>query len=227
MTPPRKKQRRQGRKEKQRVNIDDWVPTTELGRMVKTKQITEMAQIFENNMIIREPQIVDFLLPDLEDDVVGVGKAKRPFKRTQRMTDSGRRQKFFVMAVVGNRNGNVGLGIGKAYEYGPAITKAINAAKLNMIQVPLSCGSWECGCTAGHSVPFAVTGHSGSIRFKLIPAPKGTGLAANDTAGLILRIAGVKDAWSQSKGRTRSRMNMAKAVFDSLKLIGEMKGALK
>jgi len=226
MSPPQKRQRRD-RKEKQRVNIDDWVPKTELGKMVKAKQITEMGQVFANNMIIREPEIVDFLLPDLEDDVVGVGKAKRPFKRTQRMTDSGRRQKFFVMAVVGNRNGNVGLGIGKAWEYGPAITKAVNAAKLNMIQVPLACGSWECGCSIGHSVPFSVTGHSGSIRFKLIPAPKGTGLAANDTAGLILRLAGVKDAWSQSKGRTRSRMNMAKAVFDSLKLIGEMKGALK
>jgi len=226
MSPPQRRQRRD-RKEKQKVNIDDWVPKTELGRMVKAKQITELSQVFEKNLIIREPQIVDFLFPDLESELVGVGKAKRPFKRTQRMTDSGRRQKFFVMAVVGNKRGSVGLGIGKAWEYGPAIIKAENAAKLNMIQVPLACGSWECGCSVGHSVPFGVTGHSGSIRFKLIPAPKGTGLAANDTAGMILKLAGVKDAWSKAKGRTRSRMNMAKAVFDSLQQIGQMKGALK
>lgn len=222
------KQKRQARKRrKQEFNADDWTPKTELGRMVKSKEITDMGQVFEKNLIIREPEIVNVLLPDIEEEVIGIGKAKRPFKRTQRMTDSGRRQKFFVMAAVGNKKGYVGIGIGKAWEYGPAITKAINSAKLNIIQVPLACGSWECACNTGHSLPFTVEGHSGSIRFKILPAPKGTGLATNDTASLILRLAGLKDAWSHSKGRTKSRMNMAKAVFNSIQKASQMKGAIK
>ncbi len=224
MTMMKRKQRPKRRKE---FNIEDWTPKTTLGRMVKSKEITDMDQIIGRNLIIREPEIADALLPGLDEEVIGIGKAKRPFKRTQRMTDSGRRQKFFVMVAVGNKKGYVGIGIGKAWEYGPAITKAINAAKLNIISVPLACGSWECSCNAGHSLPFTVQGRSGSIRFKVLPAPKGTGHATNETAGVILRLAGLKDAWSQSKGRTKSRMNMVKAVFDSLKKASQMKGAIK
>ena len=204
---------------------EEWSPRTTLGKLVQSKEITDVDQIFERNLKIRETGIVDTLLPDIEEEIIGVGKAKRPFKRTQRMTDSGRRQKFFVMVVIGNKNGYVGLGIGKAWEYGPAIRKAVNVAKLNLIKVPLGCGSWECGCNTRHSIPFIVEGKAGSIRIKLIPAPKGVGLAVNDTTEKILRLAGVKDVWSFSKGRTRSRTNMAKATFDALRKISDMKGA--
>lgn len=201
---------------------EEWTVKTELGKLVQSGQVNDINYIFDNNLKIKEPGIVDRLLT-LEEDVLHVGRAKRPFKKTQRMTDSGRRQKFFVMVAVGNKNGFVGIGIGKAWEYGPALRKALNAAKLNLARVPLACGSWECGCLNPHSLPFISHGSSGSIRIDLIPAPKGTGLATNDTAKVILRLAGVKDVWSKSKGRTKCRMNMAKATYNALLNVSRLK----
>ncbi len=203
---------------------EEWIAKTQTGKKVQAGEITDIKVLFDRNEQIREPEIVDALIPDLDEEVIGVGKAKRPYKKTQRMTDSGRRQKFFVMVTVGNRKGYVGIGIGKAWEYGPALKKALNTAKMNLIHVPLGCGSWECGCKRSHSVPFIAEGRSGSVRIKLQPAPNGTGLAANDTSKIVLTLAGIKDAWTQTKGRTRCRMNTAKATFNALTALNNFKG---
>lgn len=202
----------------------EWKVKTTLGKKVDSGEFTDINSLFDNNVRIREPEIVDKLIPDLEEEVIGVGKAKRPYKKTQRMTDSGRRQKFFVMVAIGNRKGYSGLGIGKAWEYGPALKKALNTAKMNLIRVPLGCGSWECGCKGTHSTPLITTGRSGSVRIKIQPAPKGTGLAANDTSKIILSLAGIRDAWTHTKGRTRCRMNTAKATFNALQSLNNFKG---
>ncbi|MEM2481747.1 MAG: hypothetical protein QW365_01450, partial [Candidatus Nezhaarchaeales archaeon] len=77
-----------------------------------------------------------------------------------------------------------------------AIDKAIVEAKLNIIPIRLGCGSWECRCGRPHSVPIKTWGKAGSVEITLIPAPRGTGLAAGDTAKIVLRLAGVKDVWT-------------------------------
>ncbi|MFH1786374.1 MAG: 30S ribosomal protein S5 [archaeon] len=201
----------------------EWIPKTALGKLVKAGEITSVDEIFKKGIKIREAEIVDHLIPDMEESVVGIGMASRPFKMVQRMTDSGRRSNFLVIVIVGNGNGYVGLGQGRAREYGPALRKAIRNAKLNLIHVPRGCGSWECGCGGGHSLPVGVWGKSGSIRIHLKAAPKGLGLAANKTSCILLKLAGVSDIWSQCLGHTKSRVNMAKATFDALNNLNKVK----
>ncbi|MBD3185681.1 30S ribosomal protein S5, partial [Candidatus Bathyarchaeota archaeon] len=100
---------------------------------------------------------------------------------------------------------------------GPAIRKAISLAKLEIIPVRRGCGSWECGCGEHHTVPFKVQGKVGSVEIELIPAPKGVGLAVADTAKTVLSLAGIKDVWSKTKGRTRTTANMVKATYEALR----------
>ncbi len=133
-----------------------WEPKTRLGQMVKSKEISTMNAALTSGLPIREPEIVDILLPEVEDEVIDV-------KMVQRMTDSGRRIKFVITVVVGNKDGFVGLGQAKGKEVGSSIKKAIDNAKLNIIEIRRGCGSWECGCKKPHTVPFAVTGKGGSL----------------------------------------------------------------
>jgi len=98
-----------------------------------------------------------------------------------------------------------------------AIEKAIIDAKLNIIPVRRGCGSWECLCNTPHSVPFKVKGKCGSVEIILIPAPKGVGLVAGETAKTVLRLAGIKDVWTRTRGETRTTINFAKATYYALK----------
>ncbi|MHA1583067.1 MAG: 30S ribosomal protein S5 [Candidatus Baldrarchaeia archaeon] len=192
------------------VNIEEWKPRTRIGRLVKEGQITSIDEIFHVALPIKEPEIVDFLLPNLEEEVVDINLV-------QRQTDAGELSRFRATVVVGNRDGYVGIGEGKAQEIGQAIRKAIVDAKLNIIPVRRGCGSWECRCHYPHSVPFKVEGKSGSVRVILIPAPRGTGLVAGDVAKVVLRLAGIQDVWSRTFGETRTAPNFAKAVYDALR----------
>ncbi|MFO7968470.1 MAG: 30S ribosomal protein S5 [Archaeoglobaceae archaeon] len=190
--------------------VQEWVPKTKLGKMVAEEQITSIDDVVASSLPIKEPEIIDVLLPDLEDEVLEISLV-------QRMTDSGRRTKFRVTAAVGNRNGYIGVGIGKASQVAPSIHKAIGAAKLNIFKVQRGCGSWECGCGEGHSIPYKVTGSAGSIRITMVPGPKGLGLVSGDVGKKVLELAGVKDVWTFSTGSTRSTTNFAKAMYDALK----------
>ncbi|HEC76161.1 MAG TPA: 30S ribosomal protein S5 [Thermoplasmatales archaeon] len=189
---------------------EEWIPKTRLGKMVMSGEITSMGQVLRSGLPIREVEIVDMLLPELEDEVIDVNMV-------QRMTDSGRRTKFRVVVVVGNKNGYVGIGQAKDREVGMAIRKAVEKAKLNIIEVNRGCGSWECGCGKPHTLPFKVTGKCGSVRITLKPAPKGVGLAVGNVAKIVLGLAGIEDAWGFTKGQTRTTINYAKAVYDALK----------
>ncbi len=202
--------------EEVREEILGWNPRTELGRAVKAGRIESIEQIWEMGKVIKEPEIVDFFLKDLEDHVLKVGRGKRPFKWVQRMTDSGRRNRYFVVVAVGNKNGFVGIGFGKAKEYGGAIASALRNAKLSVTKIARGCGSWDCGCGAQHSIPVETSGKSGSVKVYFKPAPKGTGLVASATSKEILELAGVKDVWSTTKGHTKTRANFAKATFAAL-----------
>ncbi|MCK5112727.1 MAG: 30S ribosomal protein S5, partial [Thermoplasmatales archaeon] len=115
------------------------------------------------------------------------------------------------------------LGQAKGKEVGSSIKKAIDNAKLNIIEIRRGCGSWECGCKKPHTVPFAVNGKSGSVEVTFKPAPHGIGLATGDVAKKILELAGVKDCWAFTKGQTKTIVNYAKAVFDALKKNAEMR----
>ena len=190
--------------------LRNWTPKTRLGRMVQSGQIITIDGAFATGLPIREVEIIDALIPGLEDDVINVNMI-------QRMPDSGRRVRFNVMACVGNRDGYVGLSICKGKEVASTIRKAIENAKLNIIQVQRGNGSWESGQGAGTSVPFKVTGRAGSTRITLLPAPTGKGLVIGDTGRQVLPLAGVTDVWSRSKGQTRTTINFAKATFNALK----------
>src|SRR3989337_3856104 len=141
----------------------------------------------------------------------------------QRMTDSGRLVNFAITCVVGNRDGFVGLGRSRGKEVGPAIRRAIDDAKLNILSVNRGCGSWECGCYTAHSLPVRVVGSSGSVRVTLKPAPRGVGLALGDVAKSGLRLGGIRDAWGFTQGHTKTTVNYALATFDALRRTARMK----
>ncbi|NYB52755.1 MAG: 30S ribosomal protein S5 [Methanobacteriaceae archaeon] len=199
---------------------EEWEPKTNLGRMVKEGQITSIDEIFERGLPIMELEIVDFLLPDLEEEVMDVNLV-------QRMHKSGRKVNFRVIVAVGNKKGYVGLGQGKAKEVGPAIRKAVDDAKYNVIKVRRGCGDWGCVCGREHTVPFKVEGKSGSVRVTLIPAPGGVGLAIGNVGKTILGLAGIDDVWSQTRGQTQTTINFAGAVFDALKKLSMVKAPNK
>lgn len=197
-------------------NKEEWEPKTNLGRMVKEGTITDIDEILEKGLPIMELEIVNNLLPDLEEEVMDVNLV-------QRMHKSGRKVNFRVIVAVGNKKGYVGLGQGKAKEVGPAIRKAVDNAKFNIVKVRRGCGDWGCVCGREHTVPFKVSGKSGSVRVTLIPAPGGVGLAIGNVGKTILGLAGIYDVWSQTMGQTQTTINFANAVFDALKQLSRVK----
>lgn len=206
------------------AELELWLPKTELGKKVKAGEITDINQILTSGKRIMEKEIVETLLPELESDFLLIGQAKgkfgggkrRMFKQTQKKTKEGNKPHFACMAVVGNRNGYVGVGTGSSKDTLPARDKAVRNAKLNIMQVGRGCGSWACGCKDPHSLPFESAGKCGSIRLRLIPAPKGVGLCVETELQKILKLAGIKDLWSKSSGQTRKRKNMIMACVKAL-----------
>jgi small subunit ribosomal protein S5 len=193
-----------------------WVPKTELGRRVSSGEITTMSEALAAGLPLRESQIVDKLLPGLHDEVLDVNMV-------QRMTDSGRRFKFAVTVVVGNGDGFVGLGRAKGREVGPTIRRAIDRAKLEIVEVFRGCGSWECGCGRPHSLPFLARGRVGSVVVSFRPAPRGVGLAVGNVAKPVLRFAGFTDAWGFTEGHTKTTVNYAQAAYAALLALSDLK----
>jgi small subunit ribosomal protein S5 len=191
-----------------------WEPRTRLGRKVVEGEITDMRAALNSGLPLKEPQIVDQLLPGLDDEVLDINMV-------QRMTDSGRRVKFRCVVAVGNRDGFVGYAEGRDDQVGGAIQKAIEIAKLNIIDVSRGCGSWECGCGRSHTVALRTTGKAGSVEVELRPAPRGLGLAGGETVRNVLDLAGIEDIWTRSSGNTRTTVNFAKATFNALRATSE------
>ncbi len=189
--------------------LREWVPITRLGRMVYNGEITTFEQALASGLTIREVEVIDALLPELESETINVNMI-------QRMTDSGRRVRFNVMVCVGNGDGIVGIAICKGKEVASTIQKATRKAKLNLILVHRGNGSWESGGGPATSVPMKVTGQAGSTRVTLMPAPAGKGLVIGETGRHVLRLAGITDVWSRSKGQTRTTINYARATFNAL-----------
>ena len=182
----------------------DWIPKTRLGQMVLNGEITTMSDALATKLPLREAEIVDILLPDLQDEVIDLNMV-------QRMTDSGRRVRFAVTCIVGNGDGFIGIGRAKGKEVGPSIRKAIDNAKLNIIEIKRGCGQ-------PHALPFEVVGTCGSVTVSIKPAPRGIGLAVGDVAKSLLKLAGVHDAWGFARGNTKTKVNYAMATFEALKM---------
>jgi small subunit ribosomal protein S5 len=193
---------------------DTWQPKTRLGRLVQDGEIEDMSDALNTGLPLKEPEIVDQLLPGLDDEVLDINMV-------QRMTDSGRRVKFRCVVAIGNRDGYVGYAEGRDDQVGGAIQKAIDVAKLNIIDVSRGCGSWECGCGRAHTVALRSTGKAGSVEVELMPAPRGLGLAGGETVSKVLELAGIDDIWTRSSGKTRTTVNFAKATFNALRETAE------
>ncbi|MDD4353306.1 MAG: 30S ribosomal protein S5 [Candidatus Nanoarchaeia archaeon] len=225
-----KKMKRAPRKEDNMSNLEEWVPKTKLGEQVKAGEITSIEHIIDNNLVIKEPQITETLIPTLSVDLLEVGQAKgkfgggqrRPFRVTQKSTSDGKKPKFLCFAIVGNKNGIIGYDSGSSNETVPARNKSIVNAKMNLFKIKRGCGSWECGCGKPHSIPFEVTGKCSSAIITLFPAPKGLGLCVNDECKKILRMVGITDVWSKTSGQTRSRLNLVKACLNALKQLSKV-----
>ncbi len=190
-------------------NIDEeWTPKTRLGELVQQGLMT-LDKIFQNNLVVKEKEIINILLPQLKEDVITI-------RMIQKMTASGQRSRFKAVVIVGS-DGFLGVGASKSKEVGPAIRKAIDKAKLSVIPILRGCGSKECGCGGTHSIPFKIRGKCGSVRIQLIPAPAGVGLACADKVKQVLKLCGIEDVWSKTYGDTRTSENLVKATFDALK----------
>jgi small subunit ribosomal protein S5 len=197
------------------VDKESWSPRTSIGTKVKNGEITTLEEILVSGKSILEPEIIDVLLPDMESETLQI-------KTTQRVTDSGKRVKFRVVAVIGDRKGHVGLGVGKCDELKPAMDYAIRDAKKHMIAIRTGCGSWECKCSVKHSVNSITVGKEGSTIVTIKPAPRGLGLAANDVVRKVLGIAGVKDVWSSTHGG-KNTYNTAAATIKALDNLNTLK----
>jgi len=205
-----------------------WEPKTKLGKDVKDGKIKNIDEVLDNKLKILEPEIVDSLL-NVQSDLISIGQSKgkfgggkrRAWRQTQRKTKEGNVPSFSTLAVVGDGNGHVGIGSGKAKETLPARDKAIRKAKLNLMKIRRGCASFDCDCSELHTIPFEVNGKAGSVKVTLIPAPQGTGLVVADQLKKILKLAGIKDIYSRTSGKQRTTFNLAKACIQALEATRE------
>ncbi|MBN1646358.1 30S ribosomal protein S5 [Candidatus Woesearchaeota archaeon] len=210
--------------------LEEWKPKTSLGLKVKNKEITDIDKILDEGQAILEEQITESLL-DLESDLLLIGQSKgkfgggqrRIFRQTQKKTNEGNKPKFSTLAIVGDHNGHVGIGYGKAKETVPAREKSLRKAKINVFKIRRGCGSWECECKTPHTVPFEVEGKCGSVRIRLKPAPRGKGLCVEKECAKVLALAGVSDVWSKSFGQTKNKINLIYALEDALRKLSTTK----
>lgn len=211
MTPGRRSRGSPDRRRRREPTASEpWVPRTRLGKLIQEGRITSIEEVFMAGLQVREPQILDALIPDLQEEVININLV-------QKQTDAGEKSRFKAIVAVGNRDGYIGLGFGKASQVRNAIEKAAADARLKIVPVRRGCGSWECGCGKSHSIPFQVEGKCGSVRLNIIPGPRGLGVVASEVAKVIFDLAGIKDCWTRSFGSTRTVPSFAFAVFDALK----------
>ena len=187
----------------------EWVPCTKLGRLVRDGKIKSLEQLYLFSLPIKEFQITDYFMPGdkLKDEVMQI-------KPVQKQTSAGQRTRFVCYVAVGDYDGHIGLGIKAAKEVPLAILGGIHAAKCQLI--PIRRGYWGGKIGQPHTVPIKLTGKCGSVRIRLVPAARGTGIVASPTSKKILQMAGIQDAYTASQGHTKTKGNFAKAAFDAL-----------
>src|SRR5689334_6254743 len=136
---------------------------------------------------------------EFEDKVIHINRCAKVVK-------GGRRFSFAAIVVVGDKKGQVGVGLGKAGEVPEAIKKAGKQAKKNLMKVSLE----------GSTIPHQVTGHWGASQVLMKPAPEGTGIIASSSVRAILEVAGIKNILTKSLRRDNPH-NVVRATFDALR----------
>lgn len=189
---------------------EKWVPVTKLGRLVQAGKINSIEDIYYHSLPIKESQIVDYFLGSvLKDEIMGI-------MPVQRQTTAGQRTRFKAFVAIGDNNGHIGLGVKCASEVAGAISGALKIAKTSV--VPVRRGFWGSKAGNAHTVPMKVTGQCGSVRVRLIPAPRGTGIVASPLTKRFLTMAGISDCYSSSTGKTRTTGNTIKACYMALRI---------
>ena len=200
-----------GRKDQRRGpknELDEWQPVTKLGRLVKYGKVQSLEEIFKFSIPIKESQIIDYFLQDkLKEEVMQL-------KPVQKMTRAGQRTRFKAVVLVGDCSGHVGLGQKCHKEVQGAIKGAITDAKLNI--APVRKGYWGNKIGNPHTVPCKVTGKGGSVRIRLIPGPRGSGIVGQPKTKKVLQFAGIQDCYTSSRGCTKITANCLKATFAAL-----------
>ncbi len=136
---------------------------------------------------------------DLAESIVNI-------RRVTKVVKGGKNFRFSVTVVVGDKNGYVGVGLGKAQEIPEAVRKAIEDAKKKLIHVPMK----------GTTIPHRILGVFGAGRVLIMPAAPGTGVIAGSSVRTVLELAGVKDVRAKSIGSNNTG-NMAAATIEGLK----------
>ena len=142
---------------------------------------------------------IDASTLDLKERLVSINRVAKVVK-------GGRNFRFSALMVVGDENGHVGVGMGKAAEIPEAVRKGVEDAKRHMIEIPL----------VGTSIPHAVEGKFGKGHVRMLPAQEGTGVIAGGPARAVLEMVGIKDIRTKSFG-SNDPANCVKATMDGLR----------
>jgi len=188
----------------------EWVPVTKLGRLVKDRKIKSLEHIYLFSMPVKEYQIIDYFLGAgvLKDEVMHISPV-------QKQTRAGQRTRFKAFVAVGDFNGHLGLANKTGKEVATSIRGAIILAKLSVI--PVRRGYWGNKVEKPHTVPCKITGKSGSVRVRLIPAPRGAGIVASTAPKRVIAMAGISDVYTATEGNTKTIGNTVKATFNAIK----------
>jgi len=177
--------------------------------LVKEGKIESLSEIFMFSIPVKEAEIIDHFLKDkLQDEVMKI-------MPVQKQSSAGQRTRFKAFVALGDSDGHIGLGVKCASEVATAIRGAITAAKLNVS--PVRRGYWGRKGGEPHTVPCKVTGKCGSVRVRLIPAPRGTGLVSSPAGKKLMHMAGIQDCYTSTRGHSRTMGNLIKAMFYALK----------
>ena len=190
---------------------EEWTPLTNLGRLVYGGLITTFDEIYYHSIPIKESQIVDHILKahnkTLSEECLKV-------KSVQKQTKAGQRTRMKCVLVVGDSDGHLGVGSKLAKEVQLSMKGALIAAKMNLI--PVRRGHWGNKIGDAHTIPIKITGKCGSVRIRLIPAPRGTGIVGAPITKKMMHLAGVHDVFSQSRGNSDTTENYVRALYDAL-----------